>query len=185
MAMRIRFRKYLTLGKLFRLNISKSGISATVGVKGASINIGKNGTYLNTGIPGTGIYSREKLPSNRKGNEKGHSEEAIVRAQKALDDYDAKCAEIERRNMKSNIAPNVNLNGLDELFMDIAYFVICEDNPSSSRVKSKFSIDYVRTENIMQQLEENGIISSFSASQGRKVLISMTAFNELKNKLNI
>lgn len=43
------------------MNISKGGVSTTVGVRGASINFGKNGTYINTGIPGTGFYSRQKI----------------------------------------------------------------------------------------------------------------------------
>lgn len=43
------------------LNISKSGVSTTIGPKGTSVNFGKNGVYLNTGIPGTGIYDRTKL----------------------------------------------------------------------------------------------------------------------------
>lgn len=42
-------------------NLSRSGISTSVGVRGASVTVGKNGTYLHTGIPGTGIYQRQKL----------------------------------------------------------------------------------------------------------------------------
>lgn len=180
--MGIRFRKYLTFGKMLRLNISKSGVSATIGVKGASVNIGKDGTYVNAGIPGTGIYSREKLSST---NQRAHSEEAVNRAQAAIAEFDAHQQETELKNKKSDIAPDIKIECLDELFIDVAYYVISEDNPSSGRIKSQFNIDYVRTEKIMQQLEENGVISPFSASQGRKALISMTAFNELKNKLNI
>ena len=47
--------------------MSKSGVSGTFGVKGASVNVGKNGVYANTGIPGTGIYDRKRLDS--AGNE--------------------------------------------------------------------------------------------------------------------
>lgn len=43
------------------LNLSKSGISTTIGVKGGSLNFGPNGTFVNTGIPGLGISSRHKL----------------------------------------------------------------------------------------------------------------------------
>ena len=63
-----RYRKYIKLAKGVKLNLSKSGISTTIGGKGASINIGKNGTYLNTSIPGTGLYSRTKLSGNDKSN---------------------------------------------------------------------------------------------------------------------
>lgn len=42
-------------------NLSRSGISTSIGVRGASLTVGKSGTYLHTGIPGTGIYQRQKL----------------------------------------------------------------------------------------------------------------------------
>lgn len=66
----MKFRKQTKLFPGVRLNVSKSGISTTIGGKGASINVGKKGTYLNTGIPGTGIYNRQKIGQGRK-KEKG------------------------------------------------------------------------------------------------------------------
>jgi len=70
--MGIRFSKQIKLGSLLKLNISKSGVSATVGKKGASINLGKNGTYLNlspsiVGIKGTGLSYRQKLTKGYSG----------------------------------------------------------------------------------------------------------------------
>ena len=59
--MAIRFRKTKKILPGVKLNLSKSGVSVTAGVKGASINIGKNGVYRNLGIPGTGISKRDKL----------------------------------------------------------------------------------------------------------------------------
>jgi len=56
-----KFRKRLTLFPGFRINLSKSGLSATVGIRGLSVNLGPNGTFLNTGIPGTGIYDRKRI----------------------------------------------------------------------------------------------------------------------------
>lgn len=56
-----RFRKSVKLFPGIKFNLSKSGISTTVGVRGASVTFGPKGTYLNTGIPGTGIYAREKI----------------------------------------------------------------------------------------------------------------------------
>lgn len=67
--MGLRFRKSIKLGNLIKLNISKSGVSATVGKSGASLNIGKNGVYANVspsvaGIKGTGVSYRKKLVGN-------------------------------------------------------------------------------------------------------------------------
>lgn len=56
-----RYRKRIKIIPGVHLNLSRSGISTSVGVRGASVTLGKNGTYLNTGIPGTGIYQRQKL----------------------------------------------------------------------------------------------------------------------------
>lgn len=44
-----------------RMNFSGSGVSWTVGPRGASLGFGKNGVHLNTGIPGTGFYSRQRI----------------------------------------------------------------------------------------------------------------------------
>lgn len=43
------------------INLSKSGISTSVGVRGASLTFKPDGVYRNLGLPGTGIYSREKV----------------------------------------------------------------------------------------------------------------------------
>lgn len=59
MALRFNKRKKILPGVY--VNLSKKGLSTTIGPKGASVNISKRGTYLNTSIPGTGISSRKKI----------------------------------------------------------------------------------------------------------------------------
>jgi hypothetical protein len=59
--MALKFRKRMKLFPGFYLNLSKSGMSATVGMRGFSVNVGQKGTYLNTGIPGTGLYDRQRI----------------------------------------------------------------------------------------------------------------------------
>lgn len=59
--MAINYRKRIKVAPGVYMNISKSVISTTIGVRGASVNFGKNGTFVNTGIPGTGFYSRDKI----------------------------------------------------------------------------------------------------------------------------
>ena len=60
------YRKRIKIAPGIYLNLSKGGVSTSIGPKGAKISIGKNGTYLNTSIPGTGLYSRRNLFSNGK-----------------------------------------------------------------------------------------------------------------------
>lgn len=59
-----RFRKRIKIVHGIHLNLSKSGVSTTIGARGASVSVGSNGTYLNTGIPGTGIYNRTKISTS-------------------------------------------------------------------------------------------------------------------------
>ena len=55
------FRKRIKVIPGVHLNLSKSGISTSIGVKGASVTFGKSGSYLNTSVPVLGINNRHKL----------------------------------------------------------------------------------------------------------------------------
>jgi len=57
----LRFQKRLQVLPGVRINLSKSGASASVGPRGADVNIGSHGVTTNAGIPGTGISYRSKL----------------------------------------------------------------------------------------------------------------------------
>ena len=73
--MGIRFSKSIKLGNYLRLNISRYGVSTTIGKKGASVSVGTRGTYLNlspalVGINGTGISYRKKIAGGLKKSKK-------------------------------------------------------------------------------------------------------------------
>jgi Protein of unknown function (DUF4236) len=76
--MALRFRRRVKLFPGVHLNISRSGISTSIGVRGASLTFGKHGTYANTGLPGTGISWRGKVSNDStpsqpiQGNPKTH-----------------------------------------------------------------------------------------------------------------
>jgi AAA+ superfamily predicted ATPase len=55
------YRKRIKIAPGVNLNLSKGGVSTSVGPRGAKVSLGKNGVYLNTSIPGTGLYYRTKL----------------------------------------------------------------------------------------------------------------------------
>jgi hypothetical protein len=67
------FRKRIRVFPGFHLNLSKSGISSSIGVRGASVTISKKGTYLNTGIPGSGLYDRTRIDGTDKRENIGNS----------------------------------------------------------------------------------------------------------------
>lgn len=62
-----RFRRSVKLFPGVRFNISKTGISTTLGPPGASVNLGKRGSRATVGLPGTGISYSTLLSSGRQG----------------------------------------------------------------------------------------------------------------------
>lgn len=65
--MGFRFRRTLKILPGLRLNLSRSGVSATAGVRGASVTLGKKGAYANVGLPGSGLSYRSKIGSGIEG----------------------------------------------------------------------------------------------------------------------
>jgi hypothetical protein len=59
-----RFRKTISLGKYFRINVSKTGTSLSAGQPGATINVRKDRVDGTVGLPGSGLSYKERL-SNR------------------------------------------------------------------------------------------------------------------------
>jgi hypothetical protein len=62
-AMGLRFRRTFRPFPGVRLNLSKSGVSTSIGTRGAWLTFGKRGTRATVGIPGTGIsYTQTVQP---------------------------------------------------------------------------------------------------------------------------
>lgn len=59
--MGFRFRKSIRILPGVRLNLSKSGVSTSIGGRGATINVGKKGVRGTVGLPGTGLSYSEML----------------------------------------------------------------------------------------------------------------------------
>lgn len=67
--MGLNFRKSIRVGKYFKINISKSGIGYSAGVKGARVTVGAKGrTTATIGVPGTGISYTQTIGGKRKKN---------------------------------------------------------------------------------------------------------------------
>ena len=64
--MGVRFRKSIKLGKNTRLNLSKSGVGISTGVKGFRVSAGPKGVRTTASIPGTGISSTKHLSAKKK-----------------------------------------------------------------------------------------------------------------------
>lgn len=62
--MGLRFKKSIKIFPGVRINLSKTGISTSVGVRGATINFSKRGTRATVGIPGSGLSYSEQSPAS-------------------------------------------------------------------------------------------------------------------------
>ena len=54
-------RKTIKILPWVTLNINKTGMSVSIGPRGAKLNISKKGVYFNTSVPGTGVYNKTKV----------------------------------------------------------------------------------------------------------------------------
>jgi hypothetical protein len=63
--MGFRFRKRISLGKILHFNLSKSGVSTSIGRPGATVNLGKR-PKLTVGIPGSGLSYQASLPKRKR-----------------------------------------------------------------------------------------------------------------------
>lgn len=66
--MGIRFRKSLRVMPGVKVNVSRSGLSTSIGGPGASINLGSRGARANVGLPGTGLSYNTPLGSGSGAN---------------------------------------------------------------------------------------------------------------------
>lgn len=92
--MGFRFRKSVKIAPGVRMNVSKSGVGFSAGVKGARVSTGPRGTHLTTSIPGTGISYQTKL-SKKKKRSSSTRYQTLAQQQKEQD----KLAEIEQNKL--------------------------------------------------------------------------------------
>jgi len=70
----------------------------------------------------------------------------------------------------------------DELFEEVAYFVVNENVASINRITSEFNIGFNRAQSIITSLEQYGIVSENQGTKSRDVLV--TTIDELERILN-
>jgi hypothetical protein len=73
--MGFRFHRSIRLLPGLRVNLSKSGVSASIGTRGARLTFGNRGTRATVGIPGTGISYTETLPRHPQETEHQQAEQ--------------------------------------------------------------------------------------------------------------
>jgi hypothetical protein len=64
MTMGFRFQRRLRILPGVTINVSKSAVSVTAGVKGAHVTAGTNGARVGASLPGTGLSWNERVHTN-------------------------------------------------------------------------------------------------------------------------
>ncbi len=79
---------------------------------------------------------------------------------------------------------NVDMGNLDDMFDEVARFVVQNQQGSTSAIQRRFSIGYNRAGRIMDQIEAAGIVGSAVGSKPREVLImDMMSLEQLLNSM--
>lgn len=71
---------------------------------------------------------------------------------------------------------------IDEMFQEIAYFVITENVASINRITNEFNIGFNRAQSIVKTLEDFGIVSGQEGTKPREVLVSLTELESILDK---
>jgi hypothetical protein len=81
--MPVRIRKTFTLFPGVKVNMSKGGMSITVGRKGLHLNFSKRGVRETVGVPGSGISESSYLFKNKKDEDKKESKKEARASEEA------------------------------------------------------------------------------------------------------
>jgi S-DNA-T family DNA segregation ATPase FtsK/SpoIIIE len=85
---------------------------------------------------------------------------------------------LNQSQMLDSVEKSSNLLEKDELFLDVAEYVIEMDYASINKIQQQFNIGYNRASSIFEQLTESGIVSPQNSKTPRKVLMTMEQFIE-------
>ena len=89
------FRKSINLGGGVRLNFSKRGIGASVGVKGFRVGIGPSGLRTRATLPGTGLYYEKRQSLARPERKRQMALREQMRRQEIMDALQQAQLEVE------------------------------------------------------------------------------------------
>jgi hypothetical protein len=116
--MPVRFRRTFTLFPGVKVNVSKGGMSISVGRKGFTLNFSKHGIRQTTGIPGSGISHTSYLVKNDDEDEKEKENEKEEHASEEADDKP------KQRRTRRSVRERVSSPWGFFLFVFIALFFI-------------------------------------------------------------
>jgi DNA segregation ATPase FtsK/SpoIIIE-like protein len=161
-----RFRQALRVFPGLRLNLSKSGVSTSLGTQGATLNVSTKGIRGTAGIPGSGVsYSQMVLPV------RGGAASSAPRMAKPTDQPKQDGGKSARSQTKEE--------ALDELYFLTAHLVVRNANASTSWLQRQLRVEYSDAADLIAQLEADGIVSPPDRIGRRKVLVDVLSLPEL------
>ena len=112
--MPIRFRKSFTIFPGVKVNVSKGGISFSVGKPGATLNFSKRGVRQTVGIPGSGLSHSSYIVKNKtdEDDKEKETEKDDQRSEKAASDADEPNEAPERETKRRGASPWMLLLGI-------------------------------------------------------------------------
>ena len=168
--MGFRFRQALRIVPGLRLNLSKSGVSASLGVRGATLNLGKRGVRGTVGLPGSGVsYSKMLL---RSGNSTASPLECTT-------DPQALAQQHKGGLVSSQASDEAAEDALADLYLLTAHLVVGNGKASASWLQRQLQIGYADAADLIEQLEIDGIVSHPDKVGMRKVLVDIQSLPEL------
>jgi len=102
------FRKSISLGGGVRLNLSKRGIGASVGVKGFRVGIGPSGLRTRATLPGTGLYYEKRLSMARPERKRQMTIREHMRMQEKMDQLEHARLEVEEYQNRLDLLLSVH-----------------------------------------------------------------------------
>jgi|GEM_PF-1868460 len=117
--MPIRFRRSFTIFPGVKVNVSKGGISLSVGRRGATLNFSKRGVRQTVGIPGSGLSESSYIIKNKsdEDDEEKREEKDDERSEETARDSDERNDIPERETSRRSASPWMLLLGIVVIYL--------------------------------------------------------------------
>lgn len=164
--MGFRFRQGLRVFPGLRLNLSKSGISASLGGRGATLNVSRKGIRGTVGVPGSGLsYSDMMYRVDRSGSNPFTNR-----------------PELQEQPEHDRCGPaNFSLTDQKEaeLYLLTVHLVMESGKASASWLQRQLGVGYSTAAKLIERMEGDGVVSSADRVGRRKVLVEVAELPEL------
>ena len=116
--MPVRFRRSFTIFPGVKVNVSKGGISLSVGRRGATLNFSKRGVRQTVGIPGSGLSHSSYIVKNKTDEDKEkETEKDDRRPEEAASNLDERNDAPEGETRRRSSSPWVLLLGIVVIYI--------------------------------------------------------------------